>query len=220
MVGQSAGDSQSNREKNPLSSSVVHNSGDMQIELEALSDTAEDIYDLAKVGKWNRIMKKFDELKKTEQAIKLIRNGENDFYAQRLRNKIEELEQAISAKNKKNTMRFANNITFLEVAMIGDLKPRVPTNVMLLDYCGRELEILSEEKDIDKLFNLVIRMHLIWQNLIPQLIDKNGTKEIKNFSEIMMRLERAKTPDEYNHLAIQVADEVDNLEKLFKKKPK
>ena len=117
-------------------------------------------------------------------------------------------------------MRFANNITFLEVAMIGDLKPRVPTNVMLLDYCGRELEILSEEKDIDKLFNLVIRMHLIWQNLIPQLIDKNGTKEIKNFSEIMMRLERAKTPDEYNHLAIQVADEVDNLEKLFKKKPK
>jgi len=165
-------------------------------------------------------MKKFDELKKTEQAIKLIRNGENDFYAQRLRNKIEELEQAISAKNKKYTMRFANNITFLEVAMIGDLKPRVPTNVMLLDYCGRELEILSEEKDIDKLFNLVIRMHLIWQNLIPQLIDKNGTKEIKNFSEIMMRLERAKTPDEYNHLAIQVADEVDNLEKLFKKKPK
>jgi len=220
MVGQSAGDSQSNRENNPLSSSVVHKSGDMQIELEALSDTAEDIYDLAKVGKWNRIMKKLDELKKTEKAIKLTRNEENDFYAQRLRYKIEELEQAISAKNKKNTMRFANNITFLEVAMIGDLKPRVPTNVMLLDYCGRELEILSEEKDIDKLFNLVIRMHLIWQNLIPQLIDKNGTKEIKNFSEIMMRLERAKTPDEYNHLAMQVADEVDNLEKLFKKKPK
>lgn len=61
--------------------------------------------------------------------------------------KIDELEQAISAKNKKDTVRFANNITLLEIAMIGELKPRVPTNVMLLDYCGRELEILSEEKE-------------------------------------------------------------------------
>jgi hypothetical protein len=202
--------------ENPLFSSVVHKSTDNQIELEALSDTAEDIYDLAKVDKWNRIRKKLNELKKYEQTIKLIRNEENDFYSQRLRNKIEELEQAISIKSRKDTMRFANNITLLEIAMIGEMKPRVPTNVMFLDYCGRELEILSEEKDIEKLSNLVIRMHLIWQDLIPLLFEKGDTKEIKKFSEIMRRLERAKTPEEYNHLAKMVLDEVDNLEKVFK----
>lgn len=117
-------------------------------------------------------------------------------------------------------MHFANSITLLEVAMMGDLKPRIPTNVMLLDYCGREMEILSEEKDIDKLSNLVVRMHLIWQNLIPQLVNKGDIKEIKNFSEIMKRLEKAKTPEEYNHLAKQVLDEMDIIEKLFKKNSK
>ena len=168
------------------------------------------------MDKWHKVRKTLDKLKESAYAIKLLRNEENDFLSQRLTTKIEDLEQAISAKNKKDTLRFVNNITLLEIAMIGELKPRVPTNVMLLDYCGRELEILSEERDIDKLSNLVVRMHLIWQNIIPQLIDKGATKEIKTFSEIMTHLERAKTPEEYNHIAKHVLDEVDNLEKIFK----
>lgn len=219
VAGQSVGDSQISAGKNSHSSSGVPQSA-VEIELEALSDTAQDIYDLAKVSKWKKIRKKLDDLKKTERAIKLIRNDDNDFLSLRLRAKIEDLEQAVSAKNRKDTIRFANNITLLEVAMIGEMKPRVPTNVMLLGYCGRELEILSEEKDSEKLSNLVIRMHLIWQNLIPQLVDKGATKEIKNFSEVMTRLERAKTPEEYSRLAKQVLDELDNVEKVFKKNPK
>ena len=219
VAGQSVGDSQISAGKNSHSSSGVPAAA-VEIELEALSDTAQDIYDLAKVSKWKKIRKKLDDLKKTERAIKLIQNDDNDFLSLRLRAKIEDLEQAVSAKNRKDTIRFANNITLLEVAMIGEMKPRVPTNVMLLGYCGRELEILSEEKDSEKLSNLVIRMHLIWQNLIPQLVDKGATKEIKNFSEVMTRLERAKTPEEYSRLAKQVLDELDNVEKVFKKNPK
>jgi hypothetical protein len=219
VAGQSVGASQPNVGKNPLSSSAVPKSAAIQIELETLSGTAEDIYDLAQVDKWNKISKKLDKLKTSEKAIKLLRNEENDFLSQRLTAKIEDLEQAVSAKSRKDTMRFANDISLLEIAMIGELRPRVPTNVMLLDYCGRELEILSEEKDIARLSNLVIRMHLIWQNTIPQLVDKGGSKEIKIFSEIMTRLERAKTPEEYNRIAKHVLDEVDNLEKIFKAKP-
>ena len=220
MAGQSFGDSQSNIGKNPLSLSVAPKYTAVQIEIEALSGIAEDIYELAKASKWDKIRKRLEKLKKAEKTIKMLRNEENDFFILRLRSKIEELEQAVSLKNRKDTMRYANTITLLDVAMIGDLKPRVPTNIMLLDYCGRELEILSEEKDLDKLSNLVIRMHLIWKNLIPQLVDKGDNENIKRFSEIMKRLERAKTPEEYNHLAKQVLDEVDNLQKIFKKNTK
>jgi hypothetical protein len=220
VVGLSVGDNHSNTGQNPPATLVAPKLTAIQIELEALSGTAGDIYELAKVTRWNKIRKKLDELKKSEKSIRVLRKEENDFFTQRLKNKIDDLEQAISAKNRKDTMRFSNNITFLEVAMIGDLKPRVPTNVKLLDYCGRQLEILSEEKDIDKLSNLVVRMHLIWQNLISQLVNEGNTKEVKNFSEIMKRLERAKTPEDYNHLAKQVLDEVDNIEKVFKKNPR
>ena len=220
IVGHSVGDSQLNTGKNPLSSPVVSRSAAVQNELEGLSATAEDIYDLAKLNKWNKIRKKLEELKGAEKTVKALRNEENDFFSKRLRTKIEELEQAVSARSKMGTMRSANNITLLEVAMIGDLKPRVPTNVMLLGYCGRQLEILSEERDSERLSTLVLRMHLIWQNLIPRLIDKGGTREIKSFADIMKRLERARTPEEYNQLARQVLDEMDNLERIFKNDPK
>jgi hypothetical protein len=217
LAGQSLGENRSNKGQNHTSTPVPAKATAIQIEVEALSGYAEEIYALAKFNRWNKIRKKLDELKKSETSLKLIRSEENDFFSQRMRKKIEDLEQAISAKNRRDTLRSANNITYLEVAMVGQFKPRVPTNVMLLGYCGRELEIFSEEKDIDKLSNFVIRMHLIWQNLIPQLIQRGETKEIKNFSDIMKRLEMAKTPEEYSFLAKQVLDEVENLEKVFKK---
>ena len=212
-----ANDNPSNRGLRGQSVSGTADPTPLQVELEALSGYAEDIYDLAKMNRWNKTRKKLDDLKKFEQSLKFNQSEESTFFSVRLRTTIAELEQAISAKNRRDTMHSANKITLLETAMVGPLKPRVPTNVMLLDYCGRELEIWSEEKNIDKLSNIVIRMHLIWQGLMPQLIEQGGTRELKRFSEVMKRLEVAKTPDEYGHLARQVLDEVDNLEKVFKK---
>jgi hypothetical protein len=107
-VGQSVADSQSNAGENQISPSAVSRTAPIQIELETLSDKAEDIYDLAKVNKRHKISKKLDKLKNTAKAIKLIRNEENDFFSQQLMAKIDELDQVISAKNKKDTMRFAN----------------------------------------------------------------------------------------------------------------
>jgi len=216
-VSLSIGDNHINKGLISSTASATDKQAVFPAELKALPVNAVEIYNLAKVNKWHEIRNNFDKLKKSEQSLKLKKNEENDFLIQRLRKKIEELEQAISAKNRRETMRSANKITLIAVAMIGQFKLRVPTDVMVLNYCGREMEILSEDKDIDKLFSLVMRMHLIWQNLIPQLVNKNASKEIKNFSEIMKHLEVAKTPTEFNRLAKQVLDEVDNLEKVFTK---
>ena len=190
----------------------------LQAQLEALAGSAEDIYDLAKANKWIKIGKKLDELKKAEHDLKYDQNEEGSFFSVRLRSAISDLDHAVSLKNRKETMRLANKITLLEAAMLGPLKPAVPTNVRLLDYCGRELEIWSEEKNTDKLSNIVVRMHLLWQSLMPQFSDHGGgAKELRKFSEIMKRLETAKTPEEYGRLARQVLDEMDSIEKVFRR---
>jgi len=218
MVGPSAGSSPPTAKENPLSSSGMPASSAIQPEFEKLSSSAKEIFDLAKETKWYKIKKKLDKLKKSEASIQQIKNGETDFYLLQLRSRIDELEEAIRTENKKDTMRYANDITLLEVAMSGELKLGVPTNVMLLGYCGRKLEVLSQEKDNKNLSNLVIRMHLIWQNLIPKLAEKGETREIKAFSDIMKRLEKAKTFEEYSHLSENVLDEVDAIEKVFRKR--
>jgi hypothetical protein len=219
VAGQSAGASQSKTGQNP-SAAPAPRVTVLQAELERLSGTAGEIYDMAKANKWNKVRKKLEVLKESEKAVGLLRKEDNDIYSQRLGKNIEELEHVISAKNRLETMRSANAVTFLEVALMGDYKPRVPTNVKLLDYCGRQMEILSEAKDLDKLSNLVVRMHLIWQNLIPRLVDAGYTKEIKEFSLVMKRLDRSTTPEEYRSLAQEVFDGVDAMEKLFRKNPR
>ena len=218
--GLSFGDNLLNPGKNSALPPVAPKPADIQIELETLSAAAESIYDLAKGSKWHKLRGKFDELKKSENAIIAMKIEDNPFFLQRLRQKMVDLEHAIAEKNSENAREYANNITYLEAAMMGEFRHRVPTNALLLGYCGREMEILSEENDMDKLSNLVVRMHLIWQSLIPQLVDRNATREIKNFSGIMKRLGKASSPDEFSQLARHVREEVSVIEQIFRKSPK
>jgi hypothetical protein len=220
FAGQAVCDTQLNVKKKSLQSVPVQKPVDIQSELEALAGTSEDIFDLAAISKWHKISKKMDELKKHQRTINMLWNGENNYFEQRLTLKIDKLDQAVAAKSSLDVRVIANDITFLEIAMIGELKPGGNTNIMLLGYCGRELEILSEKNDLDKLNILVIRIHLIWQNLIPQLVDKNASKEIRSFSEIMKHLEKAKTPEEYSQSARHVLEEVSNIEQILRKHPK
>lgn len=185
-------------------------------ELDAVSARAEDIYALAKTNKWKNIGDKLELLKKSKQALIIILHEESTMLLPRLRKTIFDLEQAIACQNRIDTMRYSNRITLITTTMAGPLKPEVPNEVALLDYYGRKLEILSEGKDLEKISKIVVIMHLAWQNLVPKLIEKGKARDVRIFSEIMRRLEMAKSPEEYSHLAKQVLVEVDIIEDDFR----
>ena len=117
-------------------------------------------------------------------------------------------------------MRNANRITLIAATVAVPFKPGVPTEVSLLNYNGRELEIWSEVKKMDKLSSIVIRMHLAWQTLMPKLIEQNGIKELRRFSDLMGHLEAARLPEEYGRLARQVLVETDAMKSSFVKAQK
>lgn len=184
-------------------------------DLEAVSAAAECIFDLAKAGKWNGAGIKLEELRKSVQPLRLIQYEESTMLLPRLKNIVFKLDRAVAARNRRDTMRYANKVTLIEAVMVGPLKPRIPTDVMLLDYYGRELEIRSEGGKPDRLASVVVRMHLTWQSLMPHLVIHGGTREVKKFADIMKRLETAKTPEEYGRLALEVRGEVKTLKKYF-----
>jgi hypothetical protein len=188
-------------------------------EIDLVSGYAEDVFDLAKAGKWKRASKKLIILGKTEHNLTVNANilGVDNLAA--LAKATSDLERAVTAKSRLDAMISANKITAIAALIAKPFKQCVPTNVVLLDYYGRELEIWSEMKNANKLADIVNKMHLTWQNLMPTLIAEGGSKEIKKFGEIMKHLEMAKTPEEYGRLATSVLDEVDNLERVFTQKP-
>jgi hypothetical protein len=189
-------------------------------DLDALADSGEEIFDLAMAGKMDRMGKKLEALKKNAAYLSYIQDQSNSILLPRLGHTIVDLEQAINAKDRLDTMRYANRITLIAATVAVPLKPSIPTEVSLLEYNGRELGIWSEAKKTEKLSNIVMRMHLAWQTLMPKLIERNGIRELRRFSEIMGRLELAKTPEEYGHLSRQVTPEIDAMKVIFAKPAK
>jgi hypothetical protein len=189
-------------------------------DLDALADTGEEIFELAMAGKMDRLGRKLEALKKNAAALSYIQDQSNSILLPRLGHTVIDLDQAISAKDRLDTMRYANRITLIAATVAVHLKPNVPTEVSLLEYNGRELGIWSEMKKTEKLSNIVMRMHLAWQTLMPKLIEHNGIKELRRFSEIMGRLEAAKTPEEYGRLSRLATSEIYDMKAIFSKPPK
>ena len=189
-------------------------------ELNSLSESAEDIFSLALASKIERAAKKLDSLKRNAAAFEYIQDEASSMLLPRLGRTITELEMAIAAKSRLDTMRYANRITLIAATVAVPFKPIVPTEVALLDYNGRELEIWSEAKKTDKLSSIVIRMHLAWQTLMPKLIEQNGIKELRRFSDLMGHLELARAPEEYGRLSRQVLVETDTMKSIFLKTAK
>ena len=189
-------------------------------ELAAISVAAEDMFELAAAGKMDRIARKLEGLKKNVATLTYLQGQANNLLLPRLGHTVAELEEANNAKDRLEVMRYANRVTLIVATVEVPLKPSLPTEVSLLDYNGRELSIWSEMKRTEKLSNIVIRMHLAWQTLMPKLIEHNGTKELRRFSEVMGRLEMARTPEEYSKLSRQIAPEIDTIKAVFAKPSK
>lgn len=202
-------------EKTLPSSPGIHKTTTIRDELELISGYAEDIFELAKADRWRRASKKLIALEKIEQSLTNTTHNLGADNISALTKSTSDLERAISAKSRQDAMTAANKITAIAALIAKPYNQRVPVNVALLDYYGRELEIFSEIKNANKLSVVVTRMHLTWQSLMPLLIAEGGSKNVKKFGEIMKHLEAAKTPEEYGRLAISVHDEVDNLERIF-----
>ncbi|HJV65929.1 MAG TPA: hypothetical protein VJ550_09355 [Geomonas sp.] len=187
-------------------------------ELESLSVSAEETFEAAIAGKLDRLPKKFEAVKKNAASIPPIQDDSNANLLPHLRHTITELEQAVNSKDRLEVMRYANRVSLIAATLAVPLKPCVPTEVSLLDYNARELVIWSEMKRIERLSSIVIRMHLAWQALMPKLVDRNATKELRRFSDLMGHLEAAKTPEEYNRISRLLSNELNSMKLVFARK--
>ena len=186
-------------------------------ELDALYDSAEEIFEMAVAGKMERIGKKLEALKKSVSSLNNLQGQSNVMLLPRLGHSVVDLDQAWSSRDRLDTMRCANRITLIAATLEVPLKSSVPTELSLLDYNRRELSIWSEAKKSEKLSNVVMRMHLTWQTLMPKLIEHDGIRELRRFSEIMGRLETARSPEEYGRLSRQASAEIESMKALFAK---
>jgi hypothetical protein len=186
-------------------------------ELEQMIGNARDIYEKTEVNRWKHLDKKMNSIVKVEQYLPSVTPEKDMSYYKNLTDVTSDLERAIASQDRINAMKSANKIMILGARLAEAHNPQVPINVAVIAYCGRKLKILSESENVQDLSDTVAKLHLSWQQLIPLVSAHGGLKEVKRFAEIMKRLESAKTSDEYGKLAPTVVEEIQFIEKIFKK---
>ncbi len=182
--------------------------------LEEVGHYAENIYDMAKASDWTRAANDLATLRVATQNL-----GSDGQTANLDRRDIEisltNLERDIASRNRLAIMQQANRLTMLAANMTRAFNPQVPTEVTLLDYYGRELEIGAETNNVGRLRATAADMRRTWNLLLPALEARGGSAEARKFGELVTRVEAAQTTADFGRFATPVLDEVDNLEKVF-----
>ncbi|MEA5554728.1 hypothetical protein VB713_27760 [Anabaena cylindrica UHCC 0172] len=107
-------------------------------------------------------------------------------------------------------------MTLLAANITKEFEPKVPVEVTLLDYYGRELEIWSATGNTSQLKKTASEMRRTWNAVRPSILARGGTAQVQKFDGLVASVEAAKSSKDYGRLATPVLDEVDNLEKVFK----
>jgi hypothetical protein len=186
-------------------------------ELEQMIGNAGDIYDKVKANHWKHLDKKLNSIVKVEQLLPSVTPEKDMPYYKNLMGVTSDLERAIASQDRIVAMKSANKVMMLCARLAEAHNSPVPINVAVIGYCGRKLEILSETENVLDLSDTVAKLHLSWQQLIPLVSANGGLKEVKRFAEVMKHLESAKTPDEYGRLASSVVEQIDIIEKMFRR---
>ena len=183
-------------------------------QIESVGAAGEDIYDAVKAGDWIKARKLQGELNKT---LAKLPSGKKEVAEKEpeLRKSANALEKAIKLNNKVSAMESANNITLIAAEMSKPYQTKVPVEVSLLDYYGRELELNAESKDKEKLSSIKEKIHWTWEKLRPDVESHGGRLEAEKFGHLLKRLRVAASGSDYSRLSASILDEVDNLEKIF-----
>lgn len=171
----------------------------------------ETLYDMAKVGDWTKASTNLTLL---QQAARSLPSNIDRKEVTQLNSTITKLNRSIASKNQPIALRKANQVTLIAANMTKEFKPKVPVEVTLLDYYGREFEIWSASKNAAQLKTTAKEFHQTWNTLRPAVQARNSS-EAKTFDTIVAQVQAAKAPAEYGRFATPVLNAVDNLEKVF-----
>src|SRR6267142_3402260 len=98
----------------------------------------EDLYDQAKTSNWVAAKAYLDSLHAA--TTNLPRTDQIQSQRSQLDSTITALDQAVASRNSAAALEAANRITFLSAQMTTPYHGATPTEVLLLDYYGRELD--------------------------------------------------------------------------------
>ena len=176
----------------------------------AVGTHGEDLYDQVKAASWSNAKVILDSLDGSVNALKPAEKAQ-------LTGVIDTLHKAIAAREQAVAIVAANRVTFVGAALTEAYHPKMPAEIVRLDYYGRELEIWAARHDMARLRTTAAALGNSWNAIRASEISHGGTAAAARTDSLVARLRSASTASEYARLATPILDVVDQLEKPFEK---
>jgi hypothetical protein len=180
-----------------------------------VGEQGELVYDAAKARDWRKTAVDFARLKSAARQLRLDLPSAPDL--PRLRAVVSARETAAARKDRRATMRQANQVTLIAASMTDPFHPVVPPDVVRLDYLGRELEIWAEARDAVRLQSTAAELTRTWESVRPAIEARGPAPLSKQFGDLVAQVRAATAFGEYARLAPRLLETVDHLEGVFRK---
>jgi hypothetical protein len=201
---------------NDSAADVSPASATLPSELAAVAELGEHLYDAVKVGKWVEARGLVDSLDRTAKSLPIGVNARSAD-ALELPRVLDSLRQAVTAPQRAAALELSNRVTYLAAKVSAGYHPQIPSDIALLDYSGRELEVWSAQRNASMLIRTAAELRRTWNVARPDVVRHGGTAEAEKMDSLVTRVASAKTAADYGRMATPILDYVDVLESLYTK---
>lgn len=181
----------------------------------SLGHHAEDLYDHLNLSNWSSADTLMESLRH-DVASGVAGNAPTGLDA-RVSATMARLDTAVAAADRARALIEANRLTELSARLLHSTEPIVPTDVTLLDYFGRELEIRHALHDGAGLQAAADSIRVVWGRVRPSVVARGGAAEAARFDSLVTRLNSAGSPGNIVALGTPILDHVDLLEAVYER---
>lgn len=185
-------------------------------ELAAVAEFGENLYDAVKAGKWDDGRAIMDSLDRAARSMPVGASAQSADGLE-LPRVLDSLRQSVSDRQRAAALQLSNRVTYLAAKMSPGYHPQVPSDIALLDYSGRELEIWSAQRNARMLKRTAVDLSHTWDAVRPDVVRHGGTTAAETMDSLVTRVASAKTAADYARVATPILDHVDVLESLYTK---
>jgi hypothetical protein len=179
---------------------------------EEIGQHAENLYDWARAGDWAKTQADLTAFRTALANLESTGHATDRHGADEL---LATIEKAVQAHDARALMHAANDMTRAAAEISRQFDPKVPVEVTLLDYYGRELQLWAEEGNTAKLNESRSKVRDTWEKVRPAVVAKGGNTEAAQFDALVAQLTKATVPKDFTAVATPILDRVDSLENVF-----
>jgi hypothetical protein len=184
------------------------------LSLVEIGDASVQLFDAARLSNWSDADRAVESMNRSSEELP-ARWSTPDL-ARRLLSRLAEVKASVSARQRVQTMDFANGITRLVADLSSDYQMPVPYALVLLDYYGRELELGIAAGDPIRLSRATADLQQTWNRFESTILQAGATDDARRLTDSVAQLMDARVPGDFVAPTQAELAAVDALKKLFK----